>query len=295
MKNYFIILSLIIFINSCKEDGPFIDFSPTRVKLQGDTEYVAAVLAVPQKRNVLLEDITGVKCPNCPAAHDVAKAINDANPGRIVITALHTFSNDFFTNPNPPSQGWPDFRPQDSSADYIVTKLLDNPTNLPQGVINRKKFPAEAYRYFSYSKWAGYINQELVLPDSINLEISNSYNPTSRELTVVIKMECTDSIPHDVYLSVGITESKIIGKQLSGTAYITNYEHNHIFRKMLTTLSGLKINSSTVVLDARKVVVRVFKYSLPAGWNESNCSVIGILHNNASVIDVIQCAEKKIL
>lgn len=295
MKKYIVILCFVALLNACKEDGPFIDFSPTHVKLQGDTDYVASTVATAQLHNVLLEDITGVKCPNCPASHAIAKAISDANPGRIVIAALHTFSNDFFTNPNPPSSGYLDFRDLDSTADYIVTKLLDNPTSLPLGSINRKKFPAETYRNFSSSKFSAYANQELILPDSINLDITNSYNSVSREVTIVVKMECTQDIPHDVYLSVGITENKIIGRQKDGITDVYNYEHNNIFRKMLTIKTGFKINSPTLVMDAKKVVIRVFKYNLPPAWNENNCNVIGILHNNSVVIDVMQCQEKKIL
>ncbi len=138
MKKYILILFIVALINACKEDGPFIDMTPKREKLQGDTEYVAATLANPQPHNVLIEDITGVKCPNCPASHDKAKEISNANQGRIVIAALHAYSNPGFTDPNPPSAGFTDFR--DSTADYIVTQLLGNPSQLPSGAINRKNF-----------------------------------------------------------------------------------------------------------------------------------------------------------
>jgi hypothetical protein len=295
MKKYIVILCCVALLSACKEDGPFIDFSPTHVKLEGDTDYVASIVATAQLHNVLLEDITGVKCPNCPASHDAAKAISDGNPGRIVIAALHAYSNPIFTDPNPPSSGFPDFR--DSTADYIVTQLLGNPNALPKGAIDRKNFeipPAvPPLRNYDYSKWSGYANQELLVATPVNLEITNSYNATTREVTAVVKIECTQDIAGSLYLSVGITENNIIAKQKDGLNIIDNYVHNHIFRKMLTPNQGLQINSPTIILDAKKVVIRVFKYTLPAGYNAANSNVIGIL--NSSAIDVVQCAETKIL
>ncbi len=290
MKKYLLLLSLTLLLYSCKEDGPFIDLTPPKAKVQGDTDYVASALATPQLHNVLIEDITGVKCISCPASHDAATSISNANPGRIVIAALHTWYLDVYTNP---SGGFPDFR--DSSANYIVTQLLDNPNGIPNGGINRKLFSGELKRYYLFSKWTAFVNQELLLPSPINIGITNTYNTTTREVTAEVKMECTQNIPNDLYLSVGITENGIIGKQKDPTTTIEFYTHNHVLRKMLTPDAGLKVNSPSIVLDAKKVVIRVFKYTLPVGWNASNCNVIGIVHNNSSVIDVVQCTEKKIL
>ncbi len=132
------------------------------------------------------------------------------------------------------------------------------------------------------------MNTELKL-----LEITNTYNSATREVTSVVRMECTENLIGNIYLSVGVTENNIIGKQKDGVNIIDNYVHNHIFREMLTPKQGLQINSPTIILDAKKVVIRVFKYTLPTLWNASNCYIIGIINNSAT--DVIQCAEKKIM
>ncbi len=95
MKKLYNIILIVLIFSACKEQGPFIDFTPKKVKLPGDTDYFNTNLPIPQLHNILLEDITGVKCPNCPNAHVVAKNISDANPGRIVIAALHPSSFGF--------------------------------------------------------------------------------------------------------------------------------------------------------------------------------------------------------
>lgn len=294
MKKYLFILVMATLLNACKEDGPYIDFTPTKTPQQGDTSYFANVAATPQQRNVLLEDITGVRCPNCPQSHDAAKSISNANPGRIVILALHGFSNPVFTDPLISSGfGYPEFR--DSTAEYIITQLLGNPTALPQGAINRKFFSGESYRYIPYPKWSGYVNTELLLPTPMNLDITNSYNSSTREVTAVVKMECTQDVTDTVYLTVGITESGILGTQKGPTDTIQNYEHNHIFREGLTPKSGLRLNSPTITLQSKQVIVRVFKYNLPAGWNVNDCNIVAVLHKSSSRIEAMHCAEKKIL
>jgi hypothetical protein len=40
-------------------------------------------------RNVLLEDYTGHRCNNCPAAATIAKNIEAANPNRVFIMSVH--------------------------------------------------------------------------------------------------------------------------------------------------------------------------------------------------------------
>src|SRR4051812_16959427 len=75
----------LVFLNSCTEKGPSIDFSQVKAV---DTAYIGPV-AAPQSRNVLVEEFTGVQCTNCPAGTLVLNAAEDANPGRVIVVSLH--------------------------------------------------------------------------------------------------------------------------------------------------------------------------------------------------------------
>ena len=70
------------------------------------TAQTSFVSTSPENKNVVLEDFTGIYCPNCPDGHLKAQDIYDANPGDVVLINIHTGS---YANPN---SGDPDFRTQ---------------------------------------------------------------------------------------------------------------------------------------------------------------------------------------
>jgi hypothetical protein len=294
MKKYILAICISTLIISCKEDPPAIDFIP-RSNILGDTTYMETAVVTPQEHNVLIEDMTGVKCANCVAGHELAKSSKDANPGRIVVMALHSYTNTQFTDPFDSAR----YDLRDSDANYIETQLLDNPGSLPAGGIDRKKF-SSGLRWADDTKWSGMITTELGLSSPVNIEITNSYNASTREVTAVVKMTCTSNISDTLYLNVGLTESNIITKQLKPGGSIPNYQHNFVLRTMVKPWTGYMLNSGTVAsgpvtLTQNRVIVKVFKFKVNPLWDENNCTVVGIVHKNGTLKDVVQVAEKKLL
>jgi len=85
---FFIPLSVIVLFSACtKEIGPAIDFSKVQAK---DTFYMAPVENA-QLKNVLIEEFTGVKCPNCPDGHNIVATIQNANPSRVIAIGYYPF------------------------------------------------------------------------------------------------------------------------------------------------------------------------------------------------------------
>ena len=109
-----------------------------------DTTYIATQAETPQLKNILIEDLTGVNCKNCPSA---AKKLSDliaANPGRIVGIAVHTPNHTFG---GPFSGSKEDYR---NFFDTNIFAMIGNPGSLPQGCIDRVKFPDVNYFYQEY-------------------------------------------------------------------------------------------------------------------------------------------------
>lgn len=59
-----------------------------------DTFYVGSVPAASPKK-VLLFDVTGVRCNNCPKAAVLAKSLASSNAGRVEIVALYPKTPEF--------------------------------------------------------------------------------------------------------------------------------------------------------------------------------------------------------
>src|ERR1043165_8630711 len=90
MKNVILpILGATLLFASCKETAPAIDFGPKAA----DTSFTAAPEA-PDARIVVIEEFTGVTCPQCPKGHVLIKSIEDANanPDRIAAMGIQVFN-----------------------------------------------------------------------------------------------------------------------------------------------------------------------------------------------------------
>ena len=274
---------------ACQEEGPYIQLSEGFIT--GFSSKVETNVPAPQAQNVLIEDITGVRCSNCVAGHDKVNDLVNANPGRVIALALHPYTLPIYTNPYP---GSADFRDKDSAAHFIVTQLLDNPNSMPAGGVNRKLYPGKTARNFFYSDWPTYTAQELANTTPVNLSVSNTYKAANRELKANISITYAAEVTDDNYLSVIISEDSIIDKQLSPSGIIPNYEHKHILRKMLTPLTGKKLNTSKTPLEKGRNFEVEFTYEIPSEWKAEDCHVVAIVHKNTTLIDVLQCAEAKV-
>ena len=102
MKN--VVFSLIVFLFfllACEEVPPRVNF--TEATLSIDTCYQISEDEIPlnSKKNIYIEDITGVQCPNCPRATERIKEIKGIFPGSVVSVALYTSNFPGLTLPKP--------------------------------------------------------------------------------------------------------------------------------------------------------------------------------------------------
>jgi hypothetical protein len=85
-----------------------------------------------QKKNVLLEEYTGLNCGHCPEGHIVAKTLLNSMPGHAFAVNIHTGT--FAT----PSSDEPDYRiaEGDSLGDYFKSEEA----GYPSASVNRYDF-----------------------------------------------------------------------------------------------------------------------------------------------------------
>ncbi len=230
-----------------------------------------------QPRNAVLEEFTGVNCPNCPDGHYRATQLYNAFPGRVVIINVHSgpFAN--------PSGTQPDFRTPFGDA-------IDNLAGVsayPSGTMNRLVWTG-AYNvapYFPQTPpnnlairrpgwWdTGYPNQgtgaNIILQGGnspVNIGSQTQWNAVTRELLVTVELYYTATETQDNKLNVVFLESGVIGYQSGGSA---NYTHNHILRNMLTGQWGEIITTPT----QGTYVTKNYSYIVPANFNIDNCDI----------------------
>lgn len=179
------------------------------------------VSSEPAQRNILIEEFTGIHCPNCPDGQRVANELKALHPGRIFSVAIHA---GYYAEP---SAGEPDYTTN-------IGNMLGNhfqPTFFPCGIVNRTSVDNNLVQ--SRGDW-GPISRDIVNQTSpVNLWMESSYDCSSRELKVTVEGYMTDDIS-DPRLNVFLLQSEILGPQAGGQMGGA-YPHRHMLRDRVTS------------------------------------------------------------
>lgn len=239
-----------------------------------ETEFLASM--EPEKRKVVLEDFTGVRCGYCPDGHLRAKAFSDANPGNVFIVAVHSGSY------AKPASGWANFT--NSTADAINQQAY--PIGYPAGTVNRIKFDkylqksqsgAVSKLAMSRGSWATAGGEVLAMSAPVNLGSKATYNEATRELTVKVDLYYTAEETETNNLSVFLLQDGLVSKQSGGG---DNYVQNHVLRTSINGSWGDPIVEETKVGSK---VSKVYTYTLPEDYNGT-----GVTGGGAVVVEDLE-------
>jgi hypothetical protein len=290
--SFFSLLLVFVFsitIISCEEEGPFIDMTPPNTSL-ADSSYIDSGNVTAQQRNILIEDFSGVKCPNCPFAQQKAEAIETANPGRIVTVVIHpsTPSFDPLTKPFPISTR--DFR--NKFGTLMMESSVGPPANLPSGSVNRIKYGSPLNsRTYGHDYWESVVNTEKAKSTPLNLDITNTFDAGTRELLVTVKAQynTTATDPGFHHLTLLLIESDIISIQDYPTHHDTFYVHKHVLDSVITPIGGVPLNKDKV---KGRTYVKQYKITVPEKFVAANCEIVAIAHKDAANVEVVHVTKK---
>ena len=276
-KIVFLSAIVALLLSGCEETPPQIDFSIPVIPLK-DSTYIDPVPA-PQHKAVLIEDITGVRCINCPDAALKAKdIIAQKSSDSVVVMAIYpTDVLDNFTHPY-------DGVPQLSTviARQIV-EALGTPQGLPNGYVDRIT-PSGAGRAINYAEWINYVNKRLREKTPVNIDIKKEIS--NRNLKVEIKLQYNTNAAAGANhkYAIYIIEDGIVSTQYTQSGNNPNYVHNHALRYAFGLAMGNPLTQTTV---PGRTYVKQFEYEMPADYVINNCHVVCVvLDNDENVVNV---------
>src|SRR4051812_47226407 len=276
---------------------------PDQVVLSGGGGGAGDTLAFDSVRKVLVEDYTGHKCPNCPAAATTANSILAANSGTVVVVGVHA---GFFANPMASgTQFLRDFRTTAGTAydTYFGISAVGN----PNGMVNRKDYtPSTITHIKSHTSWPTEVATELAKPATAAVEIKNTYNSASRGVTCnVSSLFFYDTLSGGPYkLIVMLIQDSIISDQQNGSTYLPVYTHQHMLRGNLNGTWGDTLAVSGAI-TAGSLISKTYTYTLPATFpaaggassspcDENQCYIVAFIYNDLTK-EVIDVEEEKII
>jgi len=277
MKNTVIKLMLLLSLIglwSCDENAPVI---PCLSCNNGD------VTVEPTDKKILVEEFTGVRCVNCPAGSAEIENLLDLHGERLIAISIHA---GFFSAPY-----------AESNEDYTIPEgtamegFLDSPLGYPTAVINRKLFENQDDLQLTQTSWAGLIQQEKSELSPLIFDLTLNFDEGSRQLTANTKIQPAENLTGEYRYSVMVTESGIKDVQLTPDGIVTDYEHKHVLRDMMTPFDGESIDENFTV---GTIVEKEHQMTLPDNWNANKVTVIVVIHETGESREVVQVEEKSL-
>ena len=307
MKKYKIVLVVsliasIAMLDGCKEVGPVVPWGNNGTFTS--TTYIENPAQQPQPKVALIEEYTGVSCPNCPAGHVILDNLITSTNNRVIGVSYHVGHQMFNQDGNPP--GW--VQNLTSTDAQTIVNYFTNPSQGPIGAVDRilhndpsTFLGASIWDYDA--NWGGYVNTELADTAPVNIYLSSVYNTTgsTRQINIGVSLHYTMAQSDTDKLSVFLTEDSIVTAQLlqgsSGNLDDSFYVHNHIMRAAVTNPLGNIITVPSYV--AGRVDSLAFTYVIPAAdsvWNPAHMNVVAFVHkylNGRS--DILQAKTIKVI
>lgn len=217
-------------------------------------------------RKILIEEFSTTSCGNCPRAHTLMKNIT-ADRDDIALVVHHAgFGTDNFT----------------IAASRSYTAFYNENTYAPAMMIDRRNLadlgalgystpaPGPVFGVTTQEDVMRYVNYSLNQPALVSVNVEETYNEETRELTVRVWGETSIELPNTPFLNIFITESGMEGYQSGGG---NSYVHNHAIRANLTTTWG-----DALTIENGKYDV-TYTYDISSKWKPENMNVIAFVAN----------------
>ena len=234
------------------------------------------------QKNVLLEDFTGHKCVNCPAAHETGHDLTDIyGEERLIIVAIHA---GFYATP----AGSPfdyDFRTE-AGTEYASAFGVQG---YPMGLIDRIN---DGGNYLlDVNKWGTVVDEQIREELQIGLKITTT--TSGNKISGDVKIEFLNDINEATKLQLWVLEDNIIKAQLTPEGDVEDYVHNHVLRGDINGLWGEELpNDSYAAEDIETMSFSDFQ--IGDDWVMEELSVVAFVYDAESK-KVIQVQKKKIV
>ena len=215
------------------------------------TQAQTFVSTIPENKNVILEEFTGIYCTYCPDGHLIAQNLHNANPNDVFLINIHTGG---YSNPNGSND--PDFN-------CLYGGAIANNANIagyPAGSVNRALFSGITPQNpggtaMSRSDWSTAVSNIMAQPSYVNVAAQASYDMSTGILTVNTETYYTSTTTNINVLHVAVVQNNVAGPQTGALSFnpgaiITGpwnptYNHQHMFRHLMDGANGLEYNVTT--------------------------------------------------
>ena len=240
-------------------------------------------------RKVLVEELTGVRCQNCPdGTRDLVGLQETYGEENLIVVSIHAaigFSAPYTSNP----ANLYDFR---SEGGNQLAAYIGIAEGYPTASINRQLLPGRTSLFVSRSAWPAAIADEFNQDFGLDMFMTNVYEESSRKLDIKLNLAPSIALGGEKRLTVLITQDSIVDVQLDGSARNANYIHRHVLRGVVSKADGDVISET---FDAGALISRSYSITLDPSWDPKHCSVVAFVSNGGTPDkEVLQVTEQHV-
>ena len=208
-----------------------------------------------QTRSVLIEELTGRTCPNCPAGQRVVNNVIAKNPEKTFTVNIHA-KNIGYSPSDYPNLDVP-------AANVYSMAFIDG--GIPAVVVNRMEKSDGNMVKIHPASCATYVDEQWKEEAEVNVAGQVIINPVTRVATITVEAYYTsDSESETNYLTIMMLQDSIFGSQSGASANPdqvvgTQYCHMHVLRDVITDTWGDAIAPTT----AGSLVTKQYVYNIP--------------------------------
>lgn len=254
MKKFLLGLPLIIALSACDTVG------------ENDRYIEADEIEVARK--VLLEEFTGQRCTNCPAAHAVIEKLQEQYGEDLVVVSIHAGNFGI-----PEEDGG---LMQEEGDEYAAHWGI---SAYPCGVVDRNS------GVLNSDAWAASIRDDMGKETSLDIGIEAYASGDLKEISIDVRMATSAKV--EGKLQLWVVENDIIGFQIDGNNRLNDYEHNNVFRDCVNGLWG-----ESVTLLPQTDYKESYTIAVNEEWDVDNLFIVGFIYDNSGVLQVERVAVK---
>lgn len=290
MKKIVFLSSLICFaliINSCDYVSNVVEGSSNGGGGNNDTTKIY--------RKVLIEDYTGHKCGNCPAAAEDLHRIDSIYHDKVIPLAIHAggFAN---TNGSYPT----DLKSAEGTTWDQIFGISANGN--PNGLVNRSNFGTSNF-ILGWTLWETAATPYMTQEADFKIEINNTFNAGTSQVNSEVKVTANKAVSGKFNVTVILVEDSIIAEQLdyslpAGQQLIPDYLFMHVMRGSLNSAWGEQILDGSLAKGV-SVTKTYSNYSIASPIVPAHCHIIALVYNadntSASYYEVMQVEQADVM